>query len=202
MGNENIDFHSLLDEAAAFHGHFCGGQIVGVRMALAGLKGIGLKYPEAKQNRDFVVFVEIGRCATDAIMTITGRRAGRRTLKILDYGKMAATFVDLKTGNAVRVAAKNDFRQKADSLAESRFAALDDRAAQLEALKSLSEEELLTVHKVGVSLRPEDMPGPPSEVVVCEKCGEEVFDGRQVDDNGMVLCRPCQQGCTYYALPG
>ncbi len=179
-----------------------GGQIVGVRMALAGLKGIGLKYPEARENRDFVVFVEIGRCATDAIMTITGRRVGRRTLKILDYGKMGATFVDLKTGNAARVAAKNDFRQKADNLAESRFAALDARAAQLEALKSMSEEELLTIQKVAVSLRPEDLPGPPSDVVICEKCGEQIFDRRQADDNGMVLCRPCQQGCTYYTLPG
>ena len=85
----------LLPKAEAAHGHMCPGQILGVRMALLGLRSLGIGDPLGADRKRLVTFVEIDRCATDAIGLVTGCRLGKRTLKFRDWGKMAATFVDL-----------------------------------------------------------------------------------------------------------
>jgi len=97
-------FNRHLDNAVKFHGHLCGGQVVGVRMAMAGLRELGIENPRSSEGRDLVIFIEIDRCAADAIISVTGRTPGKRSIKIMDYGKMAATFVDTGTGKAVRAA--------------------------------------------------------------------------------------------------
>jgi len=200
MDFARADFETLLEEAAAFHGHLCGGQIIGVRMAIAGLREIGIKDPKGSDSPDLIVFVETDRCAADAIIAVTGRRPGRRNLKMFDYGKMAATFVNLRTDKAVRVNVRSESRKISDELAETRFAGLDDWTAQLEALRSLTEDELLHIREVSVVLRPEDLPGDPLDEIVCDKCGETVKDWREITANDMVLCRPCYEGRDYYKL--
>ncbi|MBI2544417.1 MAG: formylmethanofuran dehydrogenase subunit E family protein, partial [Candidatus Rokubacteria bacterium] len=87
-------FGELLREAVAFHGHLCPGQVLGVRMAMAGCRALGVAEPKG-MGKNLVVFVEIDRCATDAIQAVTGCSLGKRTLKHVDYGKMAATFVNV-----------------------------------------------------------------------------------------------------------
>src|SRR3989304_10086580 len=98
-------FDELLAEAIAFHGHLCPGQVLGVRMTMAVCRALGVEEPKS-MRKCLVVFVEIDRCATDAIQALTGCSLGKRTLKHLDYGKMAATFVNVSSGDAVRVAAR------------------------------------------------------------------------------------------------
>lgn len=105
-----------LEDAAIAHGHLCAGQVLGVRMAMCGLKSLGLNDPEGKDRKRIVTFVEIDRCATDAVMVVTGCRLGKRALKFRDWGKMAATFVDTETGHAVRVAAMESSKALARSL--------------------------------------------------------------------------------------
>jgi formylmethanofuran dehydrogenase subunit E len=186
-----------LELAAQSHGHMCPGQVLGVRMAMAGLKALGIDDP-AKRRKRLVTFVEIDRCAADAVALVTGCRLGKRSLKFLDYGKVAATFADLESGNAVRVAAREDSRERARSM----FPELSDPSKQqMAAYKVMDEADLFTVHRVRVKLQPEDLPGRPRSRIACEQCGEGVNDGRERRVDGRVLCQSCA-GESYYELVG
>ncbi|MDA8387317.1 MAG: FmdE family protein [Nitrospiraceae bacterium] len=188
------DLERLLQESAKVHGHLCAGQVLGVRMSMLGLNAIGISDPKGKDRKDFIVFVEIDRCATDAIQSVTGCTLGKRTLKFVDYGKMAATFVNLKTGVAVRVLAREDSRQKAKEY----FPEIADRyEAQLKAYKIMPDAELFETSRVRVDIKPEDMPGRPLGRVRCEACGEYVQDRREIMRDGRILCRPCANGGYY-----
>lgn len=134
------------------------------------------------------------RCATDAVRSVTGCSLGHRTMKFMDYGKMAATFLNTLTGKAVRVYAKEESRQKAKEY----FPEIENKyAAQLEAYKVMSVEELFSVMDVAVNVAPEDMPGRPMGRVQCDSCGEYVQDMREVCQDGKVLCVPCAKGGYY-----
>jgi len=150
-------FDELLAEAIAFHGHLCPGQVLGVRMTMAVCRALGVEEPKS-MRKCLVVFVEIDRCATDAIQALTGCSLGKRTLKHLDYGKMAATFVDTQTGNAVRVIARDDAREKALAYCEGDC---ETSEAQLIAYQKMPDDELLVVQRVKVDIPPEDLPGRP-----------------------------------------
>jgi formylmethanofuran dehydrogenase subunit E len=179
--------------AARNHGHMCPGQVLGVRMAMLGLKQLGIDDPE-KDRKRLLTFVEIDRCATDAVSLVTGCRLGKRSLRFLDYGKVAATFLDLETNRAVRIAAREDSRVKA----RERFPELtDQRRQQLEAYKVMDDAELFTLQWVRVKLKSEDLPGRPRTRVACEQCGEGINDGRERLADGRVLCRNCA-GESYY----
>jgi formylmethanofuran dehydrogenase subunit E len=179
--------------AARNHGHMCPGQVLGVRMAMLGLKQLGIDDPE-KDPKRLLTFVEIDRCATDAVSLVTGCRLGKRSLKFLDYGKAAATFLDLETNRAVRIAARDDSRIEAREV----FAELTDlRRQQLEAYKVMDDAELFTLQWVRVKLKSEDLPGRPRTRVACEQCGEGINDGRERLVAGRVLCRNCA-GESYY----
>ena len=99
--------------AAQAHGHLCAGQILGLRMALYGMRLLGLEDPAGRDRKRLIVFVEIDRCMTDAIPVVTGSRLGKRALKFRDFGKVAATFCDLQDGRAVRLAARERARARA-----------------------------------------------------------------------------------------
>ena len=194
----NEDFKSLLDRAVRFHGHLCGGQVIGVRMAMAGLRELGIKEPEGKEGRDLVIFVEIDRCPVDAIIAVTGRTPGKRSIKMMDYGKQAATFVDTRTSRAVRVSVRTGAFEKAGLIAQTLAGFDDEKQAQLEALASMPEQDLLSIRRVSVAVRPRDLPGEPLEMVICQNCGETVKDMRQAGGNGDILCKPCALGDCYY----
>ncbi len=192
------NFESLLRESARAHGHLCPGQVLGVRMSMLGLREIGISDPRGRDRKGLIVFVEMDRCATDAVQSVTGCSLGKRTMKFLDYGKMAATFLNLGTGRAVRVCCRDDARVKAASL----FPHIEDRhRAQLEAYKIMPDADLFAVEEVQVRIRPEDMPGRPLRRVACSSCGEHVQDMREVERGGRVLCKPCAEG-RYYVLTG
>jgi formylmethanofuran dehydrogenase subunit E len=181
--------------AAQSHGHMCPGQVLGVRMAMLGLSQLGIDDP-ARHRKRLLTFVEIDRCATDAVSLVTGCRLGKRSLKYLDYGKVAATFVDLETHEGVRVVARDDARQKAKAM----FGNLADAyRQQLEAYKVMEDGELFTMQRVRVKLRPEDLPGRPRSRVACDECGEGINDGRESYVNGRALCRNCA-GESYYEV--
>jgi formylmethanofuran dehydrogenase subunit E len=188
-------FDELLEEAVRFHGHCCPGQVLGVRMAVAGCREVGIERPRGAGKR-LVVLVEIDRCATDAIQALTGVSLGRRTLKHVDYGKMAATFVDTASGRAVRVAARDDARQAAMLHAP---AAPDARSAQITAYGCMAEAHLLDVAPVDV------LPGwldRPRVRVRCAACGEGVSYGREIVRGGRPLCRACAGERYYRCDPG
>ena len=192
-----LSFESLLEESARIHGHLCPGQVLGVKMSILGLREIGIKDPKGKDRKRIIVFVEMDRCATDAVQSVTGCSLGHRTMKFMDYGKMAATFLNLKTGKAVRVIAKEEARQKAKEY----FPEIKNKyEAQLEAYKIMTDKELFDVMDVKIELKPEDMPGRPLGRVRCDVCAEYIQDMREVHKGEKVLCRVCAGGGYYKPL--
>ncbi len=186
-------FDDLVAEAVRLHGHLCPGQVLGVRMTLAGCREVGIDRPRSA-GKALVVMVEIDRCATDAIQALTGVSLGKRTLKHLDYGKMAATFVNMRTGVAVRVAARESARAKA---AEWTPAEVDPRQAQIVAYRHMPEKDLLKFEHVSVK------PGWLDRRrvrVYCDCCGEGINYEREVQDRERTLCRPCS-GESYLVSP-
>jgi len=184
-------FEEILEESVRIHGHLCAGQVLGVRLALLGLRLIGISDPKGKDRKKFLVYVEIDRCATDAIQSVTGASLGKRSLKFYDYGIMAATFVNLETGRAFRVIA----RESARELAKRYCPQIEDKyKAQLYAYKVMPEEELFLVQEVEVRVPHFDLPGRPKKRVRCTRCGIYIQDAREVEIEGQVLCRPCAYG--------
>lgn len=172
----------LLDHCIEFHGHLCLGQVLGVRIALRGMELIGTRNP-----REMIVFIENDRCIADAIQIVTGTRIGRRSAKLINYGKMAATFINTESGKTYRVNVRHVDPHKSNSKQVIR-----------EALH-IPEAELLAWRRVAVSLKPEDYPGRPRSTVNCARCGEKVFDGRDVHCDGESLCVSCAED-SYYEI--
>ena len=183
---------ALLAEAGRQHGHLCPGQVLGVRLAIAGCDRLGINNP--KGSKRLVVFVEADRCGTDAIQTVTGCTLGKRTLKFVDYGKLAATFVDTQTGRAARVCARESAREAARDFAPDER---DSHRAQMRAYKALPAAKLFTVEDVQVELSEADLPGRPRSRVLCEICNEGVNDGRELIVGGQTRCRACASGAYY-----
>ena len=193
---KTFDEYERLAEQA--HGHMCAGQILGLRLALYGLRLLGIDDPTGRHRKRLVTYVEIDRCATDAISVVTGCRLGKRALKFLDYGKMAATFVDLETGRAVRVCALESSKQRAREM----FPDIEDKnRQQMAAYRQLPDDELFAATWVKVQVRPEDLPGFKGPRVVCARCGEGISFRREVEQQGQTLCRACAGGAYYEALP-
>jgi formylmethanofuran dehydrogenase subunit E len=183
-----------LREAEQAHGHLCAGQMLGVRMAMVGLEKLGIGDPRGADRKRLVTFIEIDRCATDAVMVVTGCRLGKRALKFRDWGKMAATFVDLSSGRAVRVAAK----ESSKSLAKEMHPEIPEKnRQQMLAYREMNEDDLFDVQWVTVNLPEEEFPGFKGERIVCSVCGEGINFRRDVRREGKVLCRACA-GESYY----
>jgi formylmethanofuran dehydrogenase subunit E len=175
-----------LEMAAQAHGHLCAGQVLGVRLAMLGLRELGIEDPEAERKR-LVTYVEIDRCVTDAVAVVANCRLGKRALKFRDWGKVAATFVDLKTGRAVRIAAKESSKEAARRM----FPEMDKEAGQQKAYAQLPDDVLFDKKWVKVEVRPEDLPGFKGPRVVCAECGEGINFKREVVRDGRTLCRGC-----------
>jgi formylmethanofuran dehydrogenase subunit E len=183
------DLARQLAEADRFHGHLCGGIVLGVRMARAGLAAVGIADPLGADRKDLLVYVEIDRCATDAITVVTGCRPGKRSMKIHDYGKLAASFLNLRTGQAVRVASRNP---------PDPGPATGDLEASVRGLCARTDADLFTVRPVRIEPAPGDLPGRPVGAVACARCGETILDRREIVVEGRPLCRPCATGVAYY----
>jgi formylmethanofuran dehydrogenase subunit E len=184
-----------LRDAERAHGHLCAGQVLGVRLAMLGLTRLGIEDPDGKDRKRLVTFVEIDRCATDAVAVVTGCRLGKRALKFRDWGKIAATFVDVASGKAVRVAAK----ESSKALAEEMHPELGDKnSQQMLAYREMPDEDLFTTQWVKVELPPEEFPGYKGERVVCQLCGEGISFRREIRRDGKVLCKACAGEERYY----
>ena len=182
-----------LQEAERAHGHLCAGQVLGVRMAMLGLKRLAIDDPTQDRKR-LLTYVEIDRCATDAVAVVTGCRLGKRALKFRDWGKTAATFVDLKTQRAIRLAAKESAKDAARSMYPE---IAGKNHQQMKAYREMADESLFDEAWVDVDVAPEDMPGYKAERAVCAECGEGIQFKREVERDGRVLCRGCA-GEGYY----
>jgi formylmethanofuran dehydrogenase subunit E len=198
------------------HGHLCAGQVLGVRMAMLALRQLGIDEPRKRtlangapnpERKRLVTFVEIDRCATDAIGVVTGCRVGKRALKLRDWGKMAATFVDLEAKldedadglsyeyRGLRVVALESSKARAREL----YPTLEKNAQQMKAYRELPDEDLFAEEWVRVALPPSEFPGYKGERVACARCGEGVSFDRFVELGGERVCLACAEvGSVYY----
>ncbi len=192
------NFEKLLKGSAESHGHLCPGQVVGVRMAILGCKLIGLNDPKTPgQIKKIIIYVEIDRCATDAIAYVTGVKLGRRSLKFVDYGIMAATFVNLETEKAYRVVSTEESRDLVFLYAPE---ITRKGQQQLEAYKRMPDSVLFRVQEVRVPIGESDLPGPTRHKAICARCGQVVRDKREVIVEGVPMCQPCARG-PYFRSP-
>jgi formylmethanofuran dehydrogenase subunit E len=193
---ESID--SLLKECERLHGHMCAGQLLGTRMALLGCRLLDIDDPRGADRKKLIVWVEIDRCMTDAISAVTGVRLGKRSLKYVDYGKVAATFLNTETKRAVRIVALESSRR----LADERYPDIaDKRTRQFRAYSEATDDEIFKTELVSLELSDFDAPGSPRSRVICAVCEEGVNDGREVvDANGDTICRGCFNGSYYSKL--
>jgi formylmethanofuran dehydrogenase subunit E len=190
------NFESLLEKSIKIHGHLCPGQVLGVRMAILGCRLVGINDPHSeKERKRLMVFVEMDRCATDAIQVVTGCTLGKRTMRFKDYGLMAATFWNTERDLAYRISAKEESKGKAIIL----FPEIKDPFhQQLKAYIQMTDDDLFSIMKVKVQIPPWELPGPPRFHAKCNLCGAVVRDGREVISRGLVLCRPCS-GDSYFS---
>jgi formylmethanofuran dehydrogenase subunit E len=188
-------FRELLESSAGTHGHLCPGQVVGVRMAILGCRLIGLDEPTRRdQIKKLIVYVEMDRCTADAVAHVTGVKLGRRSLKFMDYGIMAATFLNLETGKAFRVVSTEEARDLAAVYAPE----VSGRSQQqLTAYCRMPDSVLFRVQQVRVRIKPVDLPGPTRRKVACSRCGQVVRDGREVLQDGEYICRPCAENAYF-----
>jgi formylmethanofuran dehydrogenase subunit E len=190
-------FDTLLDISTKIHGHICAGQVIGVRMSMLALELIGIDDPKGSDRKKLYVLVEIDRCATDAIQSVTGCSLGKRSMRWMDFGIMAATFVNLETGKAVRITAREESRE----LSKKYCPEVENKyQRQLAAYKVMPQEELFAIQEVRVDLPECDMPGRPMRRVQCVQCGDWVQDCREVEEDGKILCRACAGGRYYQPL--
>ena len=191
-------FDELLIQAETAHGHLCAGQILGVRLAMLGLTRLGIAEPRGADRKRLIAYVEIDRCATDAIGLVTGCRLGKRTLKFRDWGKMAATFVDLKENRAIRIAALEGSRETAARL----YPHIENKnQQQMQAYRELPDGELFREEWVGVEIDAADLPGYKAERIACARCGEGVNFGRFAVVGGERLCLSCARPEERYWRP-
>jgi formylmethanofuran dehydrogenase subunit E len=184
----------LLERSASRHSHLCPRQVLGVRIGLAGAAALGLDLP--RTDKRLLVILETDGCFADGIEAATGCTIGHRTLRVEDYGKIAATFVDARSGEAVRVAPTLDVRRRAYTCAphEARH-----YFAQLYAYQIMPDEELLTVQAVHLETPIQAIISRAGVRVNCDACGEEIINEREIRREGLILCRACG-GAAYYRV--
>jgi formylmethanofuran dehydrogenase subunit E len=186
------DLHTLLAQSAAMHEHLCPKQVLGVRMGLYAAELLRLGLPQT--GKRLLTIVETDGCFTDGIAVSTGCWLGHRTLRCVDYGKVAATFVDTVTGDAVRIHPSEGSRKLAYIYAPT---AADRWHAYLEGYQVMPAEELFVADQVRLTVPVGALVSSPDRKAVCERCHEEIINGREVESGGHVLCRACASGAYY-----
>ena len=187
-------FEELLQRSADLHQHLCPRQVLGVRMALAAGRWLGLDLPQ--QDKRLLTIVETDGCVIDGLAVATGCRVGRRTMRVLDFGKVAATFVDTQTGRAVRITPSASSRPRAKVYAPEASSRWE---AYLLGYQRMPEAELLTVREVKLDVSLAEILSKDGYRVNCQVCGEEIINEREVVREGLTLCRACT-GERYYRL--
>lgn len=191
-----VNLQNLLEISSRDHNHLCPRQILGVRIGLSGICSLQLE-PNRGLKR-LLVITETDGCFADGLSAATNCTVGHRTLRVEDYGKAAATFVDTQTGRAVRVVPIQDIRERASAFIPNEP---HHYLAQLQAYQIMPDNEMMTVQEVILSIPIEQIVSQPGLRVDCDVCGEEIMNEREVIREGLTLCRACA-GVGYYQILG
>jgi len=189
------DLHAILEASSSRHTHLCPRQVLGARIGLAGAAALGLDLPRC--DKRLLVILETDGCFADGVEIATGCTVGHRTLRVEDYGKIAATFIDTDTGQALRLSPRLDVRERA-----CEYVPGEPRHyfAQLQGYQVMPEHELLTFQPVQLAAPVSQIISRVGVRVNCEICGEEIINEREILLDGHVFCSTCASG-GYYSQP-
>jgi formylmethanofuran dehydrogenase subunit E len=187
-----MNLAQILEKSMQDHDHLCPRQILGVRIGMAGIKA--LNFTEPPKKKELLVITETDGCFVDGVIAATDCTVGHRTLRVEDYGKVAVTFVDTKTGKAIRIAPALDIRQRAYQCVphEPRH-----YFAQMQAYQIMPDDVMFTFTEVHLTTPVEEIVSRPGIRVDCDGCGEEIMNEREILHDGSILCRTCA-GYGYY----
>ncbi|MCA9900948.1 MAG: formylmethanofuran dehydrogenase [Ardenticatenaceae bacterium] len=186
----------LLDQSAALHRHLCPRQVLGVRMGLLAGKLLGLELPQAKKR--LLTIVETDGCFFDGVSVATNCWVGRRTLRVVDFGKIAATFVDTHTETAVRLFPLPNIRELAPAYAPE---ARNRWLGYLLGYQKMPDDLLFGIQQVVLTQPVTQIVSRAGVRVDCDACNEEIINEREVVRDGVILCQSCA-GNGYYLLSG
>ncbi|HMS01114.1 MAG TPA: FmdE family protein [Anaerolineales bacterium] len=187
-----MDIKPYLDIASSDHSHLCPRQILGVRFALKGMLVHG--FDLSLRPKHLLVIAETDGCFVDGVIAVTKCTVGHRSLRIEDYGKIAVTFVNVRTGQAFRISPKLDVRVRANEYApeEKRH-----YFAQMQAYQTMPDEELMNIREVTLNLSLDEVISHSGKRVNCDRCGEEIINEREMIIEGRVYCKSCAEGGYY-----
>ncbi len=186
------NIQEFLEISASRHNRLCPRQVLGVRMGLLAGKILNLQLPQS--DKSLFTIVECDGCGAGGIEVATGCSIDHRTLRVLDYGKLAATFINMKTRQAVRIVPKPGCRELAEQYIPG---GANSWQSQLEAYQNMPDEVLLSVQPVQLTVSLEKIISKPGLRINCSLCGEEITNEREIYQNGAVLCQSCA-GNSYY----
>ena len=192
-----MNISRLLEKSMKDHDHLCPRQILGVRIGLAGMKALG--FSEPPKHKELLVISEIDGCFVDGVIAATDCTVGHRTLRVVDYGKVAVTFVNIKSGRAIRIAPALDIREQA-----ALFVPSEPRHyfAQMQAYQTMPDEIMFILTDVELSTPIQEIVSRPGVRVNCDVCGEEIMNEREIRNNGKIFCLSCysDEGYYHYAI--
>lgn len=184
----------LLQASAALHSHLCPRQVIGVRTALAAEKLLNLEFP--RKDKRLLVILETDGCYVDGVAVPAGVSVGKRTLRIEDIGKVAATFIDTQTGQALRIAPQNGVRERVAAYAPGEKIPY---YAQLNGYQVMPDSEMFNIQPIRLVTSVEAILSRPGLRAQCDRCGEEIMNEREIHLDGSTCCRTCA-GQAYYSL--
>lgn len=191
MNTETLQ--AILQESTSHHSHLCPRQILGARLGLAGMSALGFDAPPAKKR--LIVITECDGCFVDGLIAATACTVGHRTLRVEDFGKTAATFIDVQTKRSFRVSPARGVREKVYAYASRET---NRYSAQLYAYQIMPDNEMFNITQVVLNRSIESIVSRPGMRVLCDACGEEIMNEREVKSGEMNLCLPCA-GAVYYS---
>ena len=189
------DLQNLLNQTAALHNHLCPRQVLGVRMGMYAADLLHLELPQT--DKRLYTFVETDGCFSDGVSVATGCWLGRRTMRLMDYGKVAATFVDTQTERAIRIWPHPLSRDRATDYDCSP----SHWQAQLEAYQIMPADELLSACEVTLTVCMKEIISRPGIRVNCAICGEEILNERERIQDGRTVCLSCAEGGYWHSVP-
>lgn len=187
-----MSLEEILRESSQRHKHLCPRQVLGARMALYAGSLLSLELP--RTDKRLFVTSETDGCTLDGIIAATHCRAGSRTLRVLDLGKVAATFTDTHTEASIRISPRFEARNTAWEFAPQ---ARNRWEAMLFGYQVMPLDELFSAQTVQLNTPLSEIISKPGAKAVCDLCNEEIINGREVAQADTVLCRTCA-GDGYY----
>lgn len=190
-----FQLNEVLEQTIALHHHLCPRQVLGVRMGMLAAELLALDLPQS--DKRLYTFVETDGCFSDGVAVATGCTLGHRTMRLMDYGKVAATFVDTTTDRALRIWPHPQSRSRAVDLYPEESS---HWRAQLEAYQDMPADELFQWNRVTPTVSMAELISRPGLRVNCTKCGEEILNAREVMIDGQPVCRACADTPYYQPL--